>query len=340
MEDELDLLSYVFIDECRNHIAKISEIQMNAVSKMNFSDYEMNKILRILHSIKGSSSMMGYMGIAQVSHSLEELFIYFKDNSFSDKEFNYVISLSKMALNYISTEINNIEMKSITSDYGYSITKFINNFLMEKSFESENFSNDFCNCEGVNFKPYIIRKNDFRLLERKVKRLVHILSIELNKDVNVIMNGTDTLISDSINDKVSISVIQMINNSMDHGIESSEKRLKLGKDPKGTIKIDINKYDDFIEVSASADGAGLDRDETAAIAFKKGFIKDSEYTDSEIYSFIMYPGFTTRSNPSLFSGRGIGLDTVKAAIGSVGGCITILSEKNKGTNFIIKIPLK
>ena len=344
MGDDLDFLKYIFADECGNNIAKISEMEKEALNKNSFDLNEINIILRILHSIKGSASMMGFMGIAQVSHSLEELYIYMKDSDFSEKEFNYIINLSELALNYILKEISNIETETITFDYGYGITKFITDFLNEKSLEYENqkFLEKLKNSSGKTIKPYKIKKKDFYILEEKSKRLISILSMQLSKSVELIIKGADVITTESINEKVSIAVLQLIKNSVDNGIETKEERLKKGKNEKGIVIIDISKNDDILSVVVSDDGVGLDKQEIFNKALKKGIVNKNinEYTDEEIYSFIMYPGFTTKNTVSMFSGRGIGLDAANGAICSVGGCIIISSKKSEGTSFIIKIPLK
>ncbi len=344
MGDDLDFLKYIFADECGNNIAKISEIEKRALIKNSFDLNEINIILRMLHSIKGSASMMGYMGIAQVSHSLEELYIYMKDSDFSEKEFNYIINLSELALNYILKEISNIETETITFDYGYGITKFITDFLNEKSLEYENqkFIEKLKNSSYKIKKPYTIKKKDFYILEEKSKRLMSILSMQLEKSVELIIKGADTITTESINEKVSIAVLQLIKNSIDHGIETKEERIKSGKKEKGLVIINIYIEKDTLNVIVSDDGLGLDKDEIFKKALEKGIANKSicEYTDEEIYSFILYPGFTTKTSVSMFSGRGIGLDAANGAICSVGGCIIISSQKNKGTSFIIKIPLK
>lgn len=344
MEDELDFLKHIFAEECENNITKIRDVEKVALCEGYFISDELNKLLRMLHSIKGSSSMMGYMGITQVAHSLEELFIYLKDNDVSEKEFNYIINLSELALNYILKETKNIQSNTVTLDYGYSITKFINDFLTEKSFENENhkFLEKLRSSNEKRIKPYILKKKDFYILEEKAKRLIHILSLKLEKKVSLKITGTDIVVSENINDKISIAVVQILKNSIDHGIELPEERVENGKNPDGNISIDISEDNDLLIVKISDDGRGLDKDFIFETALKKGILSDSieNYTDSQIYSFIMYPGFTTKSSASMFSGRGIGLDASNGAICSVGGNIKILSEKGKGTTFVIKIPLK
>jgi two-component system chemotaxis sensor kinase CheA len=133
----------------------------------------------------------------------------------------------------------------------------------------------------------------------------------------------------------------MIRNAMDHAIEPPERRIALGKPEVGSITLSANNTGGEILITISDDGAGLDSDKILAKAKLNGILTkpESAYTEKEIFSLIMLPGFSTNTSVTELSGRGVGMDVVKKNLDQVGGTISINSDKGKGTTFTIKIPL-
>lgn len=176
---------------------------------------------------------------------------------------------------------------------------------------------------------------------QKMNRLVRDMNKKLGKDCNFETEGESTEVDKSIIDALSDPFMHLIRNSMDHGIESTEERIRAGKNPQGTIGIYAQSVAGEITIIVADDGRGLDPEKILKKAKDKGLLTKPEdkYTDSEIYNLIMLPGFSTNEEVTEYSGRGVGMDVVCKNIEMVGGRINVQSELGKGMRTIIKIPL-
>lgn len=176
---------------------------------------------------------------------------------------------------------------------------------------------------------------------QKMHRIVRDMGKKLDKEAELVLRGEDTEVDKSIIDHLSDPLMHLVRNSMDHGIESKEERMQKGKDPKGRIILEAQEAGGDVVISVTDDGRGLDRKKILEKAREKGLLgrPDSDYTDREIFSFILLPGFSTNDEVSEYSGRGVGMDVVKKNIEQVGGSFFIDSDAGKGTSITIKIPL-
>lgn len=176
---------------------------------------------------------------------------------------------------------------------------------------------------------------------QKMHRIVRDMSKKLNKDVELIIKGEDTEVDKNIIDHLSDPLMHLIRNAMDHGIEEDEERAKAGKNQRGSIILEAKETGGEVVITVTDDGRGLDKDKILDKAREKGLAATSnhEYSEREIYSFIMLPGFSTNEEVTEYSGRGVGMDVVKKNIEQVGGNIFIDSSIGKGTSIMIKIPL-
>ena len=175
----------------------------------------------------------------------------------------------------------------------------------------------------------------------KMDRIVRDMCKKLDKKAELITEGGDTEVDKTINDAIVDPFMHMIRNSMDHAIESPEERIALGKPEVGVITLAAKNTGGEIFITISDDGCGLDPDKLLNKAKKNGLLTkpESAYTEKEIFNLILLPGFSTNTNVTEFSGRGVGMDVVRKNVEQVGGTISISSEKGKGTTFTIKIPL-
>ncbi|PKM74485.1 MAG: chemotaxis protein CheA [Firmicutes bacterium HGW-Firmicutes-16] len=175
----------------------------------------------------------------------------------------------------------------------------------------------------------------------KMDRIVRDMGKKLGKKADLITEGGDTEVDKTINDAIVDPLMHMIRNSMDHAIETPEARIALGKPEVGTLVLSARNTGGEILITISDDGAGLDTEKLLAKAKANGMLQKPEasYSEKEIFNLILLPGFSTNTNVTEFSGRGVGMDVVKKNIDQVGGTISINSEKGKGTTFTIKIPL-
>ncbi len=170
------------------------------------------------------------------------------------------------------------------------------------------------------------------------QRLVRDLSKNLGKKVNFKIEGGETELDKSILDKLTEPLMHLVRNSIDHGIEMPDQRIAAGKQETGTIKFKAEHRGSHIIITISDDGCGIKKQKITKKAIERGIItKDKKLTDKEIYDLIFMPGFSTVESLTKISGRGVGMDIVKKKITELRGEIKIISDKGKGTKFIIKL---
>lgn len=177
---------------------------------------------------------------------------------------------------------------------------------------------------------------------QKMNRIVRDMKQSLNKDVRLTLIGEDTEVDKTIVDSIQDPIMHIVRNSMDHGIEETkEERIEAGKDVQGEIILSASHTSSEVVISISDDGYGMDPHKLLAKASEKGLLTkpESDYTDKEALQLILLPGFSTNSEVTEYSGRGVGMDVVKKNIESVGGNVTISSEKGHGTTITLNIPL-
>jgi len=171
-------------------------------------------------------------------------------------------------------------------------------------------------------------------------RLIRDISKQLNKNVEFVAEGLETEIDKNIIDRLESPLTHLIRNSLDHGIESSEERVKAGKNPKGTITLKASHSGSDIYIEIKDDGKGIDKEKIRLKAISKGLIEEgTSLTEKQIYDFIFLPGFSTAQNLSEVSGRGVGMDIVKKSINHLRGEIEVKSIEGAGTSVIIKLPM-
>lgn len=177
---------------------------------------------------------------------------------------------------------------------------------------------------------------------QKMNRIVRDMKKTLNKDVRLTLIGEDTELDKSIVDSISDPIMHIVRNSMDHGIESTrEERIAAGKNPQGEIVLSAVHTGNEIIISVKDDGQGVNPQEVLKKAQRNNFLSKpaEEYTKKEILSLLMEPGFSTNSEVTEYSGRGVGMDVVKKNIEAIGGVVSITSEEGEGTCTTLKIPL-
>jgi len=172
------------------------------------------------------------------------------------------------------------------------------------------------------------------------RRLFRDLSRDLGKEVELATEGGETELDKTVIERLNDPLVHIIRNSLDHGLESPEARVAAGKSRKGQVRLSAIHSGAHVLIQISDDGKGLDREAIHAKAVEKGLADpNTDLSDSEIYSFIFTPGFSTAKKVTSVSGRGVGLDVVKRAIDALRGTIEIASEKGRGTTFTLKLPL-
>ncbi len=176
---------------------------------------------------------------------------------------------------------------------------------------------------------------------QKMNRIVRDMCKKLDKEVDLITEGGETEVDKTINEAIADPFMHMVRNSMDHAIESPEERLAMGKPERGQLALRAKNIGGEIVITISDDGRGLNTESILKKARNTGILTkpESEYSEKEIFNLIMLPGFSTNTEVTEYSGRGVGMDVVRKNIEKVGGTISIDSKAGQGTTFTIKIPL-
>lgn len=173
-------------------------------------------------------------------------------------------------------------------------------------------------------------------------RVVRDLARNLKKEVNLVLRGEDTDLDKNLVEALSDPLVHLVRNAVDHGIEMPEIRESNGKPRTGRVILAAEQEGDHILLSIDDDGAGMSPDVLRRKAVEKGLYDEDaaeRLTDTECFNLIFAPGFSTKTEISDVSGRGVGMDVVKTKITQLNGTIAIDSEQGKGSRIIIKVPL-
>lgn len=175
---------------------------------------------------------------------------------------------------------------------------------------------------------------------KRLHRVVHDVSRELAKEIELVITGGETELDKAVVDRLGDPLLHLVRNAMDHGIESKEVRLAAGKPVKAHVVLNAYHDSGSIIIEVSDDGGGLDRDRILKKAGERGLISVSQVlTESEIFNLIFEPGFSTAEHVSNLSGRGVGMDVVKRTIDAMRGTVELLSRRGAGTTVRIRLPL-
>ncbi|WP_432697749.1 chemotaxis protein CheA [Marinobacterium sp. YM272] len=173
-------------------------------------------------------------------------------------------------------------------------------------------------------------------------RLIRDLSRNLQKEVRLELRGEDTDLDKNLVEALADPLIHLVRNSVDHGIESPEERARIGKPREGHVLLSAEQEGDHILLIIQDDGAGMDPEKLRSLAVKRGML-DAEaarrLTDQECFNLIFQAGFSTKTEVSDVSGRGVGMDVVKTKITQLNGTLSIDSVIGQGTRIAIQVPL-
>lgn len=223
--------------------------------------------------------------------------------------------IAQARLNRISTELGDLGLSSAAEEIERLIT-------------------------GLRDATLSIRMLPIELIFGKFRRVVRDLAGELGKDVKLDTKGGETEVDKNVIDSLTEPLVHIIRNSIDHGIESPEGRLKAGKPNQASVVMRARQSGGEVLISVSDDGAGLDADAIRQRAIERGLIKeDKEMTEDQLFALIFEPGFSTAKSLSSVSGRGVGMDAVRRVIDDLRGTVEVKSQKGRGTQVTLRLPL-
>ena len=185
-----------------------------------------------------------------------------------------------------------------------------------------------------------MRAQPVKLVFARLPRLVREVAAETGKRVRLVMIGEDTEIDKTVIEHLHDPLTHMIRNAIDHGIETPEERMAMGKPPEGVIRVSASHIGGKIVIQLADDGRGINRQKVLARAIEKDIVlRDQQLNDEQIDNLIFAPGLTTAAAVSNISGRGVGMDIVRRNIQRLGGRITIRSTPGIESIFYLSLPL-
>lgn len=181
---------------------------------------------------------------------------------------------------------------------------------------------------------------DFDSIGERMHRVVRQAARDTGKQVKLEISGGQTELDRSVLERMSGAFEHLLRNSVSHGIEAPEARAAAGKDAAGTLRIEVRQHGNEVLLNFADDGAGLNLARIRERGLQLGLIApDAEPDEAQLKRLIFAPGFSTASQITELSGRGIGMDVVRAEVGTLGGSIETASLAGEGTNFLLRLPL-
>ncbi|HEY9725462.1 MAG TPA: hybrid sensor histidine kinase/response regulator [Chroococcales cyanobacterium] len=173
-------------------------------------------------------------------------------------------------------------------------------------------------------------------------RMVRDLARQLGKQVKFEILGKSTQVDRAILERLEAPLTHLLRNAIDHGIESPEERLSLGKPAEGTLRLEAAHRSGMLSIAISDDGRGVDLEQLRRQVVTKGMVNADiagQLTEAELMDFLFLPGFSTANRVTEISGRGVGLNVVQSMVQDVGGLLRAVSQPNKGMSFYLQLPL-
>ncbi len=197
-------------------------------------------------------------------------------------------------------------------------------------------------CDRLRSQVMQLRVVSFSRAVDHLPRAIRDMSRTYDKDVNLLLIGRDTKIDESLLHALRDPLVHLVRNAFDHGIETPEKRKAAGKPPNGQIEIEARHQGGQTIITISDDGQGIDPETIRSRLVELNLVSEEQALElslNELYDFLFWSGFSTQSEVTDLSGRGVGLDIVRSNLRQVRGTVKVDSRLGRGTTFIIKLPL-
>jgi chemosensory pili system protein ChpA (sensor histidine kinase/response regulator) len=179
----------------------------------------------------------------------------------------------------------------------------------------------------------------FARMVPRLRRIIRQVATELDKDVEMIVDNAEGELDRTMLERINAPLEHMLRNAVDHGIESADVRVRVGKPAQGMVRLSLLREGADVVLLLEDDGGGIDVDAVRAKAIERGLLSAGALiSDHEALQFIMQPGFSTAKQVTQISGRGVGMDVVASEIKQLGGSLDIQSVKGQGTRFVVRLP--
>jgi two-component system, chemotaxis family, sensor kinase CheA len=240
--------------------------------------------------------------------------------------------------------VDSLKLDGLITRIGELITAVAGANLVARRSGSRDFEESMANVTSLVEE---IREGSLQLRMVKIggtfsrfKRVVHDVSRELGKEIELQIDGEDTELDKTVVERIADPLTHLVRNAIDHGIEAADLRAARGKSAVGSIKLNAYHDSGTIVIEVSDDGGGLKRDKILAKAIERGLVDESAKPgDSELFNLIFEPGFSTADAVTNLSGRGVGMDVVKRNITALRGVVNIRSVEGAGTTVSVRLPL-
>ncbi|MGD0466185.1 MAG: chemotaxis protein CheA [Gammaproteobacteria bacterium] len=279
-----------------------------------------------------------------IKAATQELIKELKPESKSEPSVNNVSITNAILSNFIKIDPGKLdEIINLIGEI-VIIQSYINNLIKEQevdymklSVNSEKLSELIEKLKDLSLQ---LRMLPIKEIFSKFNRIVRDVATQKNKQIKLQMLGEDTELDRIIMEKINDPLLHLIRNACDHGIDSPEERVAVGKPVCGLVTLQACQENGEVVINTSDDGRGIDLDRVKQKAVSLGMVaKDTELSEQEILSYIFEPGFSTAEQITDISGRGVGMDVVKKEIEKLHGSINIKTKKMQGTTISIRLPL-
>jgi two-component system chemotaxis sensor kinase CheA len=194
---------------------------------------------------------------------------------------------------------------------------------------------------NIQSKVLEIRMIPLEMVMSRFPRMVRDIAKDEGKEAELVVEGGHIELDRTVVDRITEPMMHILRNSIDHGIETPQEREKSGKKPKGLIRVVASKQQDHVLIEVSDDGKGIDVDKIRSAAVRKGVMTESQAANAlsrELIDLLFLPGFSTKTEVTEVSGRGVGLDIVKKNVEFLGGSVMVNTTKGGGTTFSLWLP--
>lgn len=314
-----------YVEDTTTLIKEMDKLLKKRNSIGSLDEASIDVLFRTFHTIKASASAMDDKKTVDVSYKIENVVSYLRKHGPDSLPAKDVIDLMFNSEYYYRTRLNSY-MQEIAEDEGTSkFEGMLSTFMDEKSIEKQ--------LPTSTMVPF----HDFLPM---CQNIIDSMSEDLHKKVELKFDGEDILIHRQYVSRLSSSIIQLVRNAVDHGIETPEERIRLGKPETGIITITYGIEDDLLFITIFNDGRTLNLKEILRKADNLHMLKKPrrEYKAQEIANFIMERGFTTKDSLGKYSGRGVGMDIIKATVKDMGGTVIVNSGVESGFSITMTIP--
>jgi len=301
-------------------------------------------LMRQFHTLKGGSGSFGLKEFSEHAHELEDLIqANARDNKLETDDFkstmseqvNRMIYVLRNSLDHVQDIVTWEEIDQSRS----RIYKIPREKLekLEKLFDHPGK----VSISKIKLAFESLKKQPIKPILKKYATAANTLADNLGKQVKIIVRGVEVEVPYDRLNPLFDTVIHLVRNSVDHGLEDPGTRQMLGKSEQGSLLLEAKLENGIYKLLIADDGAGIDPERVKMIAVEKGLITETQANDlspDNAVKLIFKPGFSTTESVSNISGRGVGMDAVKAALKELNGSIAIKTTIGKGTSFVLSIP--